>query len=137
MNSRGWYLHLSVFLDANNFMTAGHGLIMKDNHYITPYCLLLYLSHIIKWRQDCNECISFWSLYYIISVKRYMEITVGYYKKRIYKKMLTPNYVFVGATDKFTCSDTVSVLYLIHLSCLSFMLTIAQLFHSFINHLIL
>ena len=26
--------------------------------------------------------------------------------------MLTPNYGCVGATDKFTCSDTVSVLYL-------------------------
>ena len=25
--------------------------------------------------------------------------------------MLTPNYGCVGATDKFTCSDTVSVLY--------------------------
>ena len=34
-----------------------------------------------------------------------MEITVGY------------NYGCVGATDKFTCSDTVSVLYL---SCFSF-----------------
>ena len=31
--------------------------------------------------------------------------------------MLTPNYGCVGATDKFTCSDTVSVLYL---SCFSF-----------------
>ena len=32
--------------------------------------------------------------------------------------MLTPNYGCVGATDKFICSDTVSVLYL---SCFSFM----------------
>ena len=34
------------------------------------------------------------------------------YQIKIYKKMLTPNYGSVGATDKFTCSDTVSVLYL-------------------------
>ena len=34
------------------------------------------------------------------------------YQIKIYNKMLTPNYGCVGATDKFTCSDTVSVLYL-------------------------
>ena len=39
------------------------------------------------------------------------------YQIKIYKKMLTPNYVCVDATDKFTCSDTISVLYL---SCFSF-----------------
>ena len=37
------------------------------------------------------------------------------YQIKIYKKMLTPNYGCVGATDKFTCRDTVSVL-----SCFSF-----------------
>ena len=41
------------------------------------------------------------------------------YQIKIYKKMLTPNYGCVGATDKFTCSDTVSMLYL---SCFSFRL---------------
>ena len=39
------------------------------------------------------------------------------YQIKIYKKMLTPNYGCVSATDKFTCSDTESVLYL---SCFSF-----------------
>ena len=39
------------------------------------------------------------------------------YQIKIYKKMLTPDYGCVGATDIFTCSDTVSVLYL---SCFSF-----------------
>ena len=34
------------------------------------------------------------------------------YQIKIYKKMLTSNYGCVGVTDKFTCSDTVSVLYL-------------------------
>ena len=31
------------------------------------------------------------------------------YQIKIYKKMLTTNYGCVSATDKFTCSDTVSV----------------------------
>ena len=29
------------------------------------------------------------------------------YQNKIYKKMLTPNYGCVGATYKFTCSDTI------------------------------
>ena len=35
-----------------------------------------------------------------------MEITVGYIGS-IFLKMLTPNYGCVGATYKFTCSDTI------------------------------
>ena len=41
----------------------------------------------------------------------------------IYKKMLTPNYGCVGATYKFTCSDTVFT----SLVMSFFMLTIVQL----------
>ena len=29
------------------------------------------------------------------------------YQIKIYKKMLTPNYGYVGVAGKFTCSDTV------------------------------
>ena len=42
---------------------------------------------------------------------------------QIYKKMLTPNYGCVGATFKFTCSDTVFT----SLVMCFFMLTIVQL----------
>ena len=52
------------------------------------------------------------------------------YQIKIYKKMLTPNYGCVDATDKFT---TVSLLYL---SCFSIMWTIVQLFYSCIYHLV-
>ena len=50
--------------------------------------------------------------------------------------MLTPNYGCVGATDKFTSSDAVS-LSVLYLSCFSFMWTIVQLFYSFIYHLMI
>ena len=36
-----------------------------------------------------------------------MKITVRLYQIKIYKTILTPNYDCVGATYKFTCSDTV------------------------------
>ena len=52
------------------------------------------------------------------------------YQIKIYKKMLTPNYGCVGATDKFTCSDTVSVLYL---SCFSFRTTTTKFYLPFDN----
>ena len=45
----------------------------------------------------------------------------------IYKKMLTPNYGCVGATNKFTCSDTVFISLVMFL----LMLTIVRL--SFIT----
>ena len=36
------------------------------------------------------------------------------YKIKIYKKMLTPNYGCIGATYKFTCSDTCIVMFFIY-----------------------
>ena len=48
---------------------------------------------------------------------------VSIYKIKIYKKMLTTNFGCVGATYKFTCSDTVFT----SLVMFFFMLTIVQL----------
>ena len=63
------------------------------------------------------KCVAFFMLIlYIFSHEIYGD-NGRIYQIIIYMKMLTPNYGFVGATDKFTCSDTVSVLYL---SCFSF-----------------
>ena len=63
------------------------------------------------------KCVAFLMLIlYIFSHEIYGD-NGRIYQIKIYKKMLTPNYGCVGATDKFTCSDTVSVLYL---SCFSF-----------------
>ena len=76
------------------------------------------------------KCIAFLILYFF-SQEIYGD-NGRIHQIKIYKKMLTPNYGCVGATDKFTCSDTVSVLYL---SCFSFMWTIVQLCNSFIYHL--
>ena len=82
-------------------------------------------------------------MYFILMVILYVFSQALYgdngriYQIKIYKNILTPNYGCVGATDKFTCSDIVSVLYLPHLSCFSFMLTIVQLLHSFIYYLVI
>ena len=63
------------------------------------------------------KCIAFLMfILYIFSQEIYGD-NGRMYQIMIYKKMVTPNYGCVGATDKFTCSDTVSVLYL---SCFSF-----------------
>ena len=65
------------------------------------------------------KCIAFLMfILYIFSQEIYGD-NGKIYQIKIYKKMLTPNYgcVHVGANDKFTCSNIVSVLYL---SCFSF-----------------
>ena len=63
------------------------------------------------------KCVAFLMfILYIFSQEIYGD-NGRIYQIKIYKKMLTSNYGWVDATDKFTCSDTVSVLYL---SCFSF-----------------
>ena len=62
------------------------------------------------------KCVVFFMLIiYIFSQEIYGD-NGRIYQIKIYKKMLTPNYGWSGATDKFTCSDTVPLLYL---SCFS------------------
>ena len=62
------------------------------------------------------KCVAFFMfILYIFSQEIYGD-NGRIYQIKIYRKMLTPNYGCVGATDKFTCSNTVSVLYL---SCFS------------------
>ena len=63
------------------------------------------------------KCIAFLMfMLYIFSQEIYGD-NGRIYQIKIYKKMLTPNYGCVDATDKFTCGDTVSELYL---PCFSF-----------------
>ena len=63
------------------------------------------------------KCVAFLMfILYIFSQEIYGN-NGGMYQIKFYKKILTPNYGCVGATDKFICSDTASVLYL---SCFSF-----------------
>ena len=57
------------------------------------------------------KCVAFFMLIlYIFSQEIYGD-NGRIYQIKIYKKMLTPNYVCVGATDKFTCSDTISAVF--------------------------
>ena len=62
------------------------------------------------------KCIAFLMFILYIFSKEIYGDNGRIYQIKIYKKMLTSNYGCVGVTDKFTCSNTVSVLYL---SCFS------------------
>ena len=66
-------------------------------------------QHAIKRIMKCVAFFMF--ILYIFSQEIYGD-NGRIYQINNYKKMLTPNYGCVDATDKFTCSDTVSVLYL-------------------------
>ena len=79
----------------------------------------------MKWRQDCNGMYFILMRRIIILCQEICGDNGRIYQIKIYKKMLTPNYGCVGATFKYTRSDTVFT----SLIMFFFMLTIVQAYY--------